>query len=134
MHALWLRARQAGSPLAQIDVYDQILALRPGDAEALTYKADAALAMDSPEWAVNLCQSALRSDPDYGYAHYQMACAYSRMQQIEDALAHLQAALERNESYQSLAREEEDFQNLREHAEFQRLLSRLDIEVDAAGT
>ncbi len=77
IQSLWLRAQQDSSPANKISVIDEILKLRPLDAEALTYKADAVLELDEPQWAVNLCGQALAIDPDSSFAQYQMACAQS---------------------------------------------------------
>ena len=44
VHNLWLRSQSAQTPEQKIEVYDEILRIRPGDLEALTHKADAAMA------------------------------------------------------------------------------------------
>src|SRR5690606_13473613 len=72
LHSLWLRAAQESVPANKIAVYDQILALKPSDCEALTYKADAVLELGEPQWAVNLCQQALAIDSDNAHAFYQL--------------------------------------------------------------
>lgn len=99
LHSLWLRASQESSQAAKIQLYDQILMLRPDDCEALTYKADAALELDEPQWAINLCHSALSIDKDNAHAFYQLACAHSLMNQLEEALRFFQEALQRSETY-----------------------------------
>lgn len=73
VHSMWLRAAQEHSVAGKIAIYDEILKLRPHDAEALTYKADMVLELGEPQWAKNLCQRALEMDAQYGYAHYQLA-------------------------------------------------------------
>jgi len=93
MHALWLRAAQEASPSNKITIYDQILALNPKDCEALSYKADAALESNEPQWAINLCQKALQLDPSNAHAFYQLACAYTTLGQFEEALSFLRKAL-----------------------------------------
>ena len=99
IQSLWLRAQQDSSPTNRITVYDDILKLRHEDCEALTYKADAVLELNEPQWAVNLCHQALKIDPDNSHAFYQLACAYTTMEQFEDALRFLAEALNRRESY-----------------------------------
>ncbi|CCE24910.1 Tetratricopeptide repeat domain protein [Methylotuvimicrobium alcaliphilum 20Z] len=99
VQSLWLRAGQAGSLANKIAIYDQILKLRPEDCEALTYKADAVLDMGEPQWAVNLCQQALKIDPENGHAFYQLACAYTALDQYEEAVNCLSEALARTEDY-----------------------------------
>nr|WP_286037019.1 tetratricopeptide repeat protein [Microbulbifer variabilis] len=73
--------------------------LRHEDVEALTYKADAVLELNEPQWAANLCQQALGIDPDNSHAFYQLACAYTAMEQFDEALRYLAEAIKRRESY-----------------------------------
>ncbi|HCS63102.1 MAG TPA: hypothetical protein DIW64_02880 [Cellvibrio sp.] len=93
IHALWLRAAQESAPANKIAVYDQILALNPRDCEALTYKADAALESNEPQWAINLCQRALQLDASNAHAFYQLACAHAALAHFEDAISFLTKAL-----------------------------------------
>jgi len=99
VQSLWLRAGQESNPANKIAVYDQIMMIRPYDVEALTYKADAVLELGEPQWATNLCHLALESDPDNGHAFYQLACAYTAMQQLDEAIHYLQEAINRSETY-----------------------------------
>ena len=93
IHALWLRAAQENTPANKITIYDQILALNPRDCEALTYKADAALESNEPQWAINLCQRALQLDPANAHAFYQLACAHTALSHFDDAIQFLTQAL-----------------------------------------
>lgn len=93
IHALWLRAAQESAPANKIAVYDQILALNPRDCEALTYKADAALESNEPQWAINLCQRALQLDASNAHAFYQLACAHAALAHFDDAINFLTKAL-----------------------------------------
>ena len=99
IHALWLRASQESSPQAKIAVYDRILKLRPESTEALSYKADAALELGEPQWAISLCQQALLLDEDNGHAHYQLACAHAALGQTPEALGYLKQAIARADNY-----------------------------------
>ena len=99
IQSLWLRAQQDSSPANKITVYDELLKLRGDDCEALTYKADAVLELNEPQWAINLCQQALKIDPDNSHAFYQLACAYTVMEQFEEAVRWLAEALKRSDSY-----------------------------------
>jgi tetratricopeptide (TPR) repeat protein len=99
VQSLWLRAGQESSPTNKIAMYDQIMMIRPYDVEALTYKADAVLELGEPQWAANLCHLALESDPDNGHAFYQLACAHTAMDQLDDAVHFLQQAITRSETY-----------------------------------
>lgn len=99
VQSLWLRAGQESSPTNKIAMYDQIMMIRPYDVEALTYKADAVLELGEPQWAANLCHLALESDPDNGHAFYQLACAHTAMNQLDDAVHFLQQAINRSDTY-----------------------------------
>lgn len=122
MHSLWMRAGLEATPQARIEVYDQILALNNEDIEALTYKANAVLELDEPEWALNLCDKALTLNKEYAYAHYQRACANSTLNQLDAALIDLQHAVEFSATYMEEAKSDESLINLRESEQFEKLL------------
>lgn len=122
VQSLWLRAGQASSLANKIAIYDQILKLRPEDCEALTYKADAVLDMGEPQWAVNLCQQALKIDPENGHAFYQLACAYTALNQYEEAVNCLSEALARTEDYRDKFADDPALQALKDFEPFIELL------------
>lgn len=97
--SLWLRAARENNFHNKIAVYDQILKLRSDDTEALTYKADAVLELDEPQWAINLCNQALAIDPENSHAFYQLACAYTVLGMQEEAVLCLEKVLERTDTY-----------------------------------
>ncbi|HBA32563.1 MAG TPA: hypothetical protein DCZ12_00340 [Gammaproteobacteria bacterium] len=99
IQSLWLRAQQESTPATKIDIYDEILKRRPHDCEAMTYKADAVLELKEPQWAANLCLQALKIDPENSHAFYQLACAYTAMNQFDEAVRYLTAAIDRRERY-----------------------------------
>ncbi|MFO6422637.1 TPR end-of-group domain-containing protein [Motilimonas sp. KMU-193] len=99
VQSLWLRAQQESSSANKILIYDELLKLRPNDCEALTYKADAVLELDEPQWAANLCHQALKIDEENSHAFYQLACAYTAMGQFDEAIKYLLEAISRSESY-----------------------------------
>lgn len=121
IHSLWLRASQETNPHSKIQMYDQILALRPFDTEALTYKADAALEIDETKWAINLSQQALDIDPDHSHAYYQMACAYAQSNEPTVAMEYLEKAIAITPSYRDEAKTDDSFKGLRRNAEFKAL-------------
>lgn len=106
VQSLWLRAQQDSFPANKITIYDEILKLRHDDCEALTYKADAVLELNEPQWAANLCHQALKIDPDNSHAFYQLACSYTAMEQFDEALRFLAEAIKRRESYLEDIRED----------------------------
>lgn len=122
IHSLWLRAGREQTPTGKIAVYDQILNLRQDDGEALTYKADAVLELDEPQWAINLCLQALQIDGENGNAYYQLACAYAYLEQWEEAINYLKEALAISPTYRDEALEDPAFNAFYERPEFAQLM------------
>ncbi len=121
LHSLWMRAGLEATPQARIEVYDQILDLSSEDVEALTYKADAVLELDEPEWALNLCDKALVLNPESAYAYYQRACAHATLQQLDTAMDDLKQAVDLSATYLEEARSDVSLSNLRETDRFHEL-------------
>ena len=115
IHSLWLRASQESTPGGKIAIYDQILAIRPNDIEATTYKADAALDQGEPQWAVNLCHQALANDETNGHAFYQLACAHSAMGNLDEAARYFARAVAQTEVYREELERDSALEQLREH-------------------
>jgi len=126
VQSLWLRAQQEPSATNKIEIYDKILGLKDDDVEALTYKADAVLELDEPKWAANLCHEALQIDPENSHAFYQLACAYTSMEQFEDGLHYLSEALNRRASYLDDARKDPALLPLVNNPIFERIEGLLD--------
>lgn len=121
IQSLWLRAQQESVPSNKISVLDEILKIRPQDAEALTYKADAVLELNEPQWAANLCAQALAIDANYSFALYQMACAQALMGFKDEAITYLKQAIEMQSSYGAEAEGDSAFENIKSVPEFQEL-------------
>jgi tetratricopeptide (TPR) repeat protein len=122
----WLRAQQEPSPSNKISIYDDILKLKSNDCEALTYKADAVLELDEPQWAASLCRQALKIDPENSHAFYQLACAYTAMNQMDEAIRYLREALSRD-SYLDDIKTDPALQPLVEHDLFKELIAMADV-------
>ncbi len=100
IHSLWMRAGLESNPQIKMEIYDQILKLKDNkDAEALSYKAEAALDLEEANWALNLANEALAVDAEYPNAYYQRACAYLALGYTENAVEDIRQALEFNEHY-----------------------------------
>ncbi|WP_298718751.1 hypothetical protein [uncultured Oceanisphaera sp.] len=123
IHGLWLRASQEQSPQAKIDIYDQILDIKPGDLDALTHKADAALMMNERQWALSLCNRVLQVDQQNAHALYQRACAHAGVGNEDQALSDLELAVQSNVHLRSVAADDEEFDPLRQHPRFIELTS-----------
>ncbi|MDX1696191.1 MAG: tetratricopeptide repeat protein [Ketobacteraceae bacterium] len=124
IQALWLRAGQETSPTHKIEIYDDIIKRRSTDVEALTYKADAVLELQEPQWAANLCHQALGIDPENSHAFYQLGCAYASMDQFDEAVQYLKEAMARRESYREDMMNDQALKPLKDYKPFQDLVSR----------
>lgn len=122
IHNLWLRAQSMPTAEQRIDVYDEILTIRPGDLEALTYKADAAMEIKEYNWALSLCNRVLELDTSNGPALYQRACAFSRLGIEEQAIEDLEHAIETSPSIRELINTEPDLEGLHGNPRFDALL------------
>jgi len=122
IHSLWLRAGREQTPTGKIAVYDQILKLRPNDGEALTYKADAVLELDEPQWAINLCLQALQIDSQNGNAYYQLGCAYAYLEQWDEAVDYLSKAVDISPAYRDEALEDSALSRLHEFEAYVELM------------
>lgn len=122
VHSLWLRATQEASTAGKIGIYDQIIALRPADVEAFTFKADAVLEQGEAQWAINLCHQALARDEHNGHAFYQLACAHTSLGQLDEAARYFVKAVEQAESYREELERDEALADLRGHALLKDLL------------
>ena len=123
IHNLWLRSHSVQTPEQKIEIYDEILTIRPGDLEALTYKADAAMEIREFHWALSLCNRVLEVDNMNGHALYQRACAYACLGAEEQAVSDLEQAIATSSSFRDLAREEQDFDSLHGNERFDDLIA-----------
>lgn len=133
VQSLWLRAAQFDNPIDKIEAYDQIIDARPEDTEALTYKADAVLELNEPQWAVKLCEQALNIDPDNSHAFYQLACAYTTLNRFDEAMANLSEALERQNSYTEKISIDPALKPLTTYPPFQDLIASIQESTDNKG-
>lgn len=123
IHNLWLRAQSVQTADQRIEVYDEILKIRPGDLEALTYKADAAMEIKEYHWAMSLCNRVLELDESNGPALYQRACAYARLGAEDQAMEDIQRAIDTSPSLRDLVADEADFESLYGNRKFDLLVS-----------
>ena len=123
VHTLWLHANGAQTPEQKIEVYDEILTIRPGDLEALTYKADAAMEMREFNWALSICNRVLEVDPTNGHALYQRACGLACLGIEDRAMSDLEKAIESSASFKEVAANEADFASLKNNPKFEALIS-----------
>lgn len=122
IHRLWLKAGKEPSPEARIRLYDHILELRPDDAEAIAWKADAVLELGEHRWALSLCDHVLEMHDDDAHALYQRACAWVGLGEPERALDDLEQSVRLSVSARKQLPDEEMFEGLAEHPRFKALL------------
>ncbi|MBN2865993.1 MAG: tetratricopeptide repeat protein [Thiotrichales bacterium] len=123
IYSLWLRAGQEQILSNRIAIYDEILELDSDNTEAMTYKADVLLEINEPMWAINLCQQALKIDPENKHAFYQLAGAYTLLNQPKEAIDYLGKALEGAEGMLEEVKNDPVFEGLSHLPEFSALLS-----------
>lgn len=124
IHSLWLRASQETTPSGKIEIYDEILKIRPDEVEALTYKADATLDLGEANWSLSLTNQALEIDSDYPNAFYQRAKVFAVLGQDDNAIVDLEKAIELNEEYIYKIETEEEFAELVNHEEVIKILDK----------
>ncbi|MGB0989211.1 MAG: tetratricopeptide repeat protein [Halarcobacter sp.] len=122
IHSLWLRASQESTPAGKVEIYDEILNIRPDEVEALTYKADAVLDMGEANWALNLTNQALEIDNSYANAYYQRSKIYAVLGQEENAILDLEKSIDLNEQYVEEIENDEEFETLISNEKVQDIL------------
>lgn len=126
IHSLWMRASQETTLNGKIEMYDEILRIRPDDIEAIVYKADAVLDLGEVHWALNLANQALEIETNYASAYYQRAKVYSVLGFLENAIEDLEKAIELNEQYIFEIKNEDEFKDLLTHEKMEPLLQNLE--------
>ncbi len=94
----------------------------PKTADEWVYAATVSLNADDEAAAVDHLRRALDTDPRHANAHYMMAVASMRRSDSATALEHLQQAIALNPDNRSLARQDPDFDALREQPGFRAAL------------
>jgi len=123
IHNFWLRAQKSQTAEQKMEAYDAILQIRPGDLEALTSKADAAMELKEFHWALSICNRVLDMDNTNQDAFYQRACAYACLGVEDQAIDDLEKAIDGRSALRELAADEADFENLRGNETFDALLT-----------
>lgn len=122
IHSLWLKAAQEQILSNRLNIYDQILEIDSENTDAMTYKADLALEMNEPQWAINLCNQALVIDAENKHAFYQLAGAYALLNQPNEALHNLEKAISDAEGMAEEVLKDPIFSSLLDNPQFQKLV------------
>ena len=96
----------------------------PETPEELVYAATLALNAGAPGDALTHLQRAVALSPDDDRVHYMLAVAHSQQSEPEVAIRHLGQAIDLDPENRGLARQEPDFDTLRDIETFRRMLER----------
>jgi tetratricopeptide (TPR) repeat protein len=75
------------------------------------------------EAAIEMARPIAEANPQYGAVLYNLACCEALAGRKEDAIGHVGIALERRPSLRELAREDSDFDSIREEPAFKELVA-----------
>jgi tetratricopeptide (TPR) repeat protein len=75
------------------------------------------------EQAADKANQVLTDNPPSGYAYYNTACFESRAGRLDDAVAHLQRAIELDQSLAKLVADDEDLVAIRDRPEFAEIVA-----------
>jgi len=98
--------------------YNRALQLSPDDRATLNNRGAAIAHMGHYEDALKDYNRALQVSPNYPPVLCSRAQTYSLMGQFEEALQDLEAAIKGDEKYRQMAKTDEDFEKLRNDAEY----------------
>lgn len=107
--------------------YNRSLELGPDDPGTLSNRGNLFIILHRLDDALASVNRALELKPGHPLALYNRACVYSRSGRFKESLKDLKEAISRDEKYRKMAREDEDFDNLRSDPtlgdEFERLVA-----------
>jgi TolB-like protein/Flp pilus assembly protein TadD len=104
---------------------DRQLAIDPQDGRALQLGTTNAARLGLRDRARDLAERALKARPDAFSSHYNVACAYSIMGDIDDALEMLDRAVQHGRGNLEWIEHDPDFDNLRSDPRFAVILDRI---------
>ena len=86
------------------------------------YRAQGPYLEGDYDQAIAIASEGLEQWPDHGQVHYQLACFHALAGQREAALEHLARATESQPRTKAWAREDEDFDSIRDDPQFARIV------------
>jgi tetratricopeptide (TPR) repeat protein len=109
--------------------FEQAIKIKPDFSQAYLLKGLALFYLERFEDAITfedvivLYEQAIKIKPDFHEAWYNKACCYAIQKNIDKAIENLQQAIKLNpEKYRELAKNDYDFDNIRDNERFQALL------------
>jgi serine/threonine protein kinase/Flp pilus assembly protein TadD len=108
-----------------LEVAEKHLELNPDDARALYLGAGALVQLGDRERGLDWTRRAYAIDSEDPGVLYNVACSYSNMGQVDDAMACLEKAVQNGFGHREWFENDSDLDPLREDARFQALMKRL---------
>jgi len=108
----------------EIKALDEKLKLNSDDLKIYSAKGNILCKYGRTEEAINCYLEIIRIRPDYWVGYYSMACAYSIENRSSEAIDYLTKAFQMDASCMVLAKDDKDFDNIRNSIEFQELIER----------
>ena len=115
----------AGQYEDALQQFKEVLKELPDDFSANYWAGLASLYMKRYMSAVKYFRAALKTKPNNYLAHYNLACAYALLGLKEEALQHLEKAVENGYDDPDHMSADKDLKSLRDEPRFKRLLDRL---------
>ncbi len=109
-----------------LEAYEEAIGLDSDIVDAWVGKGVALYFLGNYDEAIKANNKVLKLKPDFAQGWYNRACIYSIKEEKKDALSDLAKAIEIDVAYKNMAKEEVDFNNLREDEKFQ-ILTKEDI-------
>jgi tetratricopeptide (TPR) repeat protein len=109
--------------------YDQALKIKPDKHEAWTNRGNALGKLGRIEEAIISYDEALKIKPDYANTYFNKACAYALQENILLALDNLKQAINLDSKYLEMAKNDPDFDKIRNDSRFIDLLNKTDSPV-----
>jgi len=105
-----------------IKSHDKALEINPDDDNSWNSRGLALAKLRRYEEAIKCYDKALEINPDDDYAWYNKACAYALQNNIDLALENLKKAISLNPECRKIAKNDEDFDSIRDNQCFQELI------------
>jgi tetratricopeptide (TPR) repeat protein len=109
----------------RLAVIKRHLDLNPDDARAIYLGANALVELGQEEEGLEWARRSLMIDPENPLLLYNIACVFCKSGKHEDAIDYLENSFEHGYASKAWAETDPDFEPIREHPRFQRLLKKL---------
>ena len=111
-----------------VECYNKVLEFNSEDKEALSHKGYCLYYLKRYDLAEQCFNKILKTDPNFSNAWYNKACLESIRNNQEKAIEFLEKAIELNDYFLDLARNDKDFANIRDSKEFKDLIEEFHTE------